>query len=130
MTQSLQPAKDKTTKQKLKKGDIVTWSSKISNIHKKYVGIVLYIVRPKQPIESILDKVNKNITITSVIEMDIQFQEKKKKTNKKQQNIKTLKKDTSTIHSEESYIIAIKNKEGKDVLYWSRNRKISLAKGA
>ena len=109
---------------KYKKGDIVTWGPKVSNIVKRYVGEIISVIKPNQPVEKFLNKLNKKITKTSVIEMDIQFQEKIKKQKGRKNR---LTKNTSTTRPEESYIVAIKNREGRDVLYWPRNRKLSLA---
>lgn len=111
-----------TRKDKIKKGDIVSWNYTVSNIKKEHTGEVISILKPNQPIEKFINKVNKNITKTAVIDCYIQFKEKLKKKKKKE---RVQKKETSTTRAVDSYVISSKNKGEMNTLYWLEDKDIS-----
>lgn len=120
-----QPPKKTKAEKDFKKGDIVTWNEIISHVTKKYVGEVLFVVKPNKPVENIIKKMNRYMTRPEVVGMEIQFQEKMKKKQEEKKE-KGAKKETKTSRPVTSYIVTIKDGEGRDVLYWPRNRKLQL----
>jgi len=132
--------KDPDEDKKLKKGDIVTWTTRVCQVQKAYIGEVLSVLKADHPIEKALSKLNKYMTKPEIVGMDIQLSEKMKNKHKKDElnkqkekkekdkkiNFLAKPKETQTSRPATSYIVTIKDKEGKDVLYWPRNSRLQL----
>ena len=97
-------AKEPKKEKKFKKGDIVFWIASVNNITRKFIGEVIFVINPHQPVKNVVKKMNKYMTNFGIIDMYVDDAER----------------------PETSYVVTIKDKDGKDVLHWPRSRKLSL----